>query len=313
MKLAVVLNSSAGTLLGTPIVDAVATVERGFIEAGNEVTCAATPGEDVAEAIRKAVHGDAEVVVVGGGDGTIATAAQLLTGTGKALGILPLGTMNLLAKDLRIPADLSEAVQALAHGHIRAIDAGEVNGRPFLNNSVIGLYPRMVEEREHQRRAHGIRKWPAMGLAAVKALSDFSRLEVAVDLGDGPQRLKTPVLAVANNVYDQGFGQFIKRHSLNEGVLGVYVAKHRRAARFLRLAAKLVLGGWQQDPQLDVYRATKLTVYANRPVLRVANDGEVHSMATPLHYRILPGALRVLVPAEDEPAQEAPTSLARSA
>ncbi len=296
MRLAVVLNSSAGTLAGMHVVDAVAVVERGFQEAGHEVTCVATPGEDIEKAISKAIHGDAEVVVVGGGDGTIATAARLLTRSDKALGILPLGTMNLLAKDLAIPLELEAAVAALAGGDIIAIDAGEVNGRPFLNNSVIGLYPRMVEERERTRAETGMRKWPAMGLAAWHALTDFKRLEVQVDFGEGPKRLKTPVLAVANNVYDDEFGEFIRRHSLAEGVLGVYVAKHRGAARFLRMAARLVLGGWQDDPNLEVYRAQVLTVHANRPKLRVANDGEIHDMWTPLHYRVLPGALKVLAP-----------------
>jgi len=302
MRLSVVLNSMAGALLGRPVTDFIAAVEHAFEAAGHRVVCTAAPGRDVEEAIRRAAQGMADVVVVGGGDGTIATAARVLAGTGKALGVLPLGTMNLLARDLGIPFDLNEAAQALANGEIGSIDLGEVNGRPFLNNSVIGLYARMVQEREHQRHTHNFRKWPAMAIATVKTLVDYPRLEVTIDVGDGPRRLVTPVLAVANNIYDEGFGPILRRASLTGGQLAIYVGRHDNRRGLVRLLGSFLVGKWMTDPRLEVHQAHEAVVSSRRPRLRVANDGEIEWMATPLHYRIRPGGLRVLRPRQSAPS-----------
>lgn len=296
MKFSVVLNSSAGSLLSRPPEEAVEEVERAFAACGHRITCAAAPSHGVQAALERACAGDADVVVVGGGDGTILNAARMLAGTDKALGVLPLGTMNLLARDLDIPLEIGEAARVLANGRIEAIDMAEVNGIPFLNNSAIGLYPRMVREREQVRKHRGWRKWPAMWLAFAKTLIDYPRFDVALDVGNGPQRLVTPFLAVANNAYDEGFGPILHRASLTEGKLAIYASRHAKRWRVLKLIAGIMLGRWHRDPELEVYRATEATVYRRRRKVRVANDGELMELESPLHYRILPRALKVLRP-----------------
>jgi len=303
-RFAIVLNSSAGSLLDRTPADAVATVERAFAQQGHRVVCEAVQGADLPRAIRVARDGSAEVLVVGGGDGTIATAAHLLQGSGKVLGVLPLGTMNLLARDLDIPLDLDAAAAALARGRIDHIDCGEVNGHPFLNNSVIGLYPRMVLEREARRGAHGWRKWPAMAWAFGKVLADFPRLHVQLEMEakDGSYQaldLTTPFLAIANNDYDEGFGPILHRQRLDAGVLALYAARNRRRIQVLRLVAGVVLGRWRNNPDLDLHHVTEAVVHSRRPRLRVANDGEVLTLETPLHYRIRPASLAVLRPAAE--------------
>ncbi|MFM2041522.1 MAG: hypothetical protein RLY86_98 [Pseudomonadota bacterium] len=301
MKLTVVLNRSAGSLAGRSPGEAVAEVTAAFREAGHSVDCTIVPGAEVAGALERARDGAADVVVVGGGDGTIVSAARILADSGKALAVLPLGTMNLLARDLGIPFDIAEAARALAAGRIEAIDMGEVNGHPFLNNSAIGLYPRMVREREQERNRHGLGKWPAMLLAFGRIIAHLPRLTVAIDLGDGqgPQVMETPFLAVANNRYDQGFGPILRRTSLTRGTLAVYASRHRSRWRVLRLIATLFGGDWAGDPELQVTETTALTVRSRRPILRVANDGELLLLPTPLTYRIRPGALKVLRPLLD--------------
>ncbi|WP_119678599.1 diacylglycerol/lipid kinase family protein [Indioceanicola profundi] len=307
MKLSVVLNSSAGSLLDRPPEEAVREVEEAFEAAGHRVVCTAVPAHDIQKALEQARDGDADVVVVGGGDGTIASAAHILTGSGKALGVLPLGTMNLLARDLGIPFDIKEAARALAAGRIEPIDMAEMNGRPFLNNSALGLYPRMVRERERERKRHGLSKWPAMTLAFIHTLLDYQRFEVTLVLDDGPRRLVTPFLAIANNQYDEGLGPILRRASLTDGILAIYASRHRARWRVLKLIAQIMMGNWRGDPDLEVYRTTEATVFRNRRKVRVANDGELLEVETPLHYRILPGALKVLRPGsvqqDAEPAE----------
>lgn len=296
MKVAVVLNLSAGTLLGMPGEAAAAAIARTFAAAGAEVETAAIEAAQCAGAIRRAADGDAEVVVIGGGDGTILTAANALMPKGKALGVLPLGTMNLLARDLGLPLDLDEATAALAHGSIRPIDVAEVNGEVFLNNSVLGIYPAMVQERERQRGRNHLSKWPAMGLAAFKALYHFPTLDVELDLGNGPVRVRTPILAVSNNAYDKGYGPVLRRSSLDAGQLGVYIARHRHAWSLMKLGARMALGTWAEDEELERRTASVVTVFSRRRRLRVANDGEVRRMKPPLVYRMHPRALNVLMP-----------------
>src|SRR5205823_6222409 len=96
-----------------------------------------------------------------GGDGTINAVAAQTRKTAKPLGILPLGTLNHFSKDLRIPRNVPDAVDVIAEKHVAEVDIGEVNGRVFLNNSSIGLYPRMVRIREHQQQRLGRGKWSA--------------------------------------------------------------------------------------------------------------------------------------------------------
>src|SRR4029079_14151203 len=117
-----------------------------------------------------AERGD-ELLVVGGGDGTISAAASALVGTDTRLGILPLGTLNHFARDLGIPTDLDEAAQLIARGHVRRVDVGEMNGRIFINNSAIGLYPLMVVDRDLQRRRLGRSKRVAMLVASLRTLA----------------------------------------------------------------------------------------------------------------------------------------------
>ncbi|UEM04103.1 diacylglycerol kinase family lipid kinase [Skermanella rosea] len=305
MKISVVLNGAAGSLVGQPIEESVSEVKRLFEEAGHTATVTAASGPEIVAAIDRAVASDAEVVVVGGGDGTVATAAGKLMGTDKALGILPLGTLNLYAKDLGIPLDIAEAVPLLAHGRIKPMDVGDVNGTVFLNHSVLGLYPMMVQEREEVREERGLSKWPAMAIAMCKALKRYPLLRVRLETDKGTRRITTPILAVANNPYDEGFGSFLKRSRLDTGELALYVAKHRQPLRMARMMVALVLGTWQRDAELEVMHMTEFTVKSRRRTLKVANDGEVHRMEAPLHYRMLAGGLRMLVPSEESGVQAA--------
>ena len=299
MKLAVILNEAAGTLLGSPIARAVAEIDRGFAAAGVSARVSAARGGAIEREIRAALASDVDAVVIGGGDGTVAAAAGLLLGTGKALGLLPLGTMNLLARDLGMPNTLPAAIRIMAAGHTRAIDVAEVNGRVFLNNSVLGLYPTMVRARERQRGVSGWHKWLAIASAVFKSLRYYNLAEVAVDLGQGPRPVRTPALAVVNNVYhDRPDASFLDRPALDEGRLAVYLANHRTRLGLIGLMIRLALGGWQRDAELESLTVTELTVTSpTRHRLRVAIDGEVVRLTTPLVYRIRPKALTVLAPA----------------
>lgn len=298
MKVTAVLNRTAGSLIGRPMDVVAEAVREGLAAGGAEVMVAITDSAGIGETIRKVLASDAEVLVIGGGDGTIATAANLTAASGKALGILPLGTMNLLARDLNLPLDLAASARALGEGRIAAIDAAEVNGEIFLNNSVLGLYPAMVAERERHRGVRHIGRWPKMAWGMIQALRRFPILKVTVETTTGTRRIATPFLAVSNNPYDAGYGPVLRRSRLDLGQLGVYVSHHTSPWGLLGLVLRMGLGTWAEDEELDLFAVQTITVHSGRRRLHMANDGEVRRLRTPLVYRIRPGALRVLMPRE---------------
>lgn len=301
MKVAIILNRSAGSLVDRPLDGPIAAVRAAFESQGAEVDLRAIDGAECTAGIEKALASDADRIVVGGGDGTVHTAVKLALPTGKPLGVLPLGTLNLLARDLEIPLEIEAAAKALAEGRTRAIDVAEVNGEPYLNSSVLGFYPAVVQERERHRKQHRLLKWPGAAVALAKTLYRLPMLDVRLDWGDGPRTMRTPILAVSNNPYDDGFGLVLRRASLDSGRLGVYVAHERSALGMLRLMGRLVAGTWKQDEALDSFTVTSLTVHSRRHRLKLVNDGEVRKLEGPLHYRINPAALKVMAPSSPNP------------
>ena len=124
-------------------------------------------GKDCAERAAAAVAGKVPLVIAGGGDGTISAAAGAIAGSDTLLGVLPLGTLNHFARDLGISFDLAEAAAVIGAGNERRVDVAELNGRVFINNSAIGLYPLMVLDRDAQQKRLGGR-WSAFATSACR-------------------------------------------------------------------------------------------------------------------------------------------------
>src|SRR5690606_35188167 len=142
-----------------------------------------------------------EAVIVGGGDGSQNLAAVLLAGTGKALGVLPLGTMNLLARDLDMPFDLTEAVDALADAQVDCIDLGDLNGRAFHSLAGLGFLARMAHERQRARADVPFARWLAFALAFLRAISQVDRMSLQIETESGKLVRRCSAVLVTNNIY----------------------------------------------------------------------------------------------------------------
>jgi diacylglycerol kinase family enzyme len=238
----------------------------------------------------------ASTVVAAGGDGTVSGVAASVVGSQTALGILPLGSLNHFAKDLHIPLDLRHAVAVVAAGHLAQVDVGQVNDRVFINNSSIGIYPGIVEEREDLRR-QGHRKWPAAAIATYRVLRRYRGVTVRIEV-DGRQRTwRTPFVFVGTNEYTIDGIRLGSRARLDQGKLFVYVAPRARTRDLPKLLALALLGRATRSGTFEIISATELTIDTRTPRrIRVAADGEVTTMSTPLRYRTCPGALQVIVP-----------------
>jgi diacylglycerol kinase family enzyme len=201
----------------------------------------------------------APLIVGGGGDGTVNAIASVVAGTETALGVLPLGTLNHFARDLGIPLTLDAAVETVVRGKRRPVDVADVNGRVFVNNSSIGLYPAMVHKREKLRRRLGRGKWPAMLWAMHTVLRSHPFLDLTLELDGAAQQ--------------------------RQGRL-----------RLVLLALRALVGRLHQARDFEAGITRELRIDSRHKRVLVATDGEVAALDMPLQYRIRPGALQVIAP-----------------
>lgn len=253
-------------------------------------------GGEVIEKARQAVADGCDPIVAGGGDGTINAVASVVLGTSRTLGVLPMGTFNHFAKDLGIPLDLEEAAAVCLAGYATRVDVGEVNGRIFLNNSGLGLYPSVVRHRERQQEDFGRGKWNAFARALYAVLRRYPFLDVRLGIEGRELYRRTPFVFVGNNEYRMESFRLGGRPRLDAGQLCLYVAHKTGRLGLLRFAWNALFGNLDAQPDLDSLCAPEVRIDTRRRLLHVSADGEVEVMASPLLYRVLPGALNVLVP-----------------
>jgi diacylglycerol kinase family enzyme len=294
----VIVNRSGGAAakMGDMLPDA---LEQAFAAAGTTAEISLLEAKQIPEAIEAAATTGR--VIVAGGDGTAAGAAQILAGSDTELGLLPLGTLNHLARDLGIPADLDEAADIAVNGQPRTIDVGEVNSQVFVNNASIGLYPLMVRKREGLRRAKGWPKWLSSVPAALAALQRLPHHRLRLDWGKGERAIVTPLLFVGNNIYSLDRGEVGKRGSLSEGKLSIYAVAHRRRAALIWFAMRALVGRAERSLDFETLgECETLTVRSSSGSIEIALDGELRRMDSPLEFRIRPGALTVMAPASSD-------------
>jgi diacylglycerol kinase family enzyme len=302
VRVRVIVNRSGGTLKTSNETDdeAKARFSAAFEAAGVDADIRMLAPDALADAFAEAATApDLDAVVVGGGDGTINGAVASLAGTDRPLGILPLGTLNHLARDAGIPAVIDQAVALIAAGHSVPIDLAEVNGRIFVNNSAVGLYPDMVRFRDDQQARTGRGKRIAMLAASLRALRSFHRRRLWISAPGIEAPLRTPLLFVGNNRYQVNLFALGRREALDRGELCVYAVRARSRAHLFWAGLRGIFGKLDQQRDFITAYVTEAEIRSDRPALVLAVDGETATMATPLRYRILPGALRLIVP---EPA-----------
>ena len=292
----IIISARAGAVAGA---DNQTICERlGSIFDANQIDAdisLAQSGAEVIELAQDAARCSYKVLVAAGGDGTVNAVAAAAVDSGKILGVLPLGTLNHFARDLKIPSDLQAAAHTIVAGHTTDVDVAEVNDQIFLNNSSLGLYPTIVRERQKRERL-GFRKWPAFFWATIQAFRRYPFLDVQLRVnGELLDRL-TPFVFVGNNEYAMDLFNVGLRERLDRGVLSIYITRRTSRLKLISLVLRAVAGRLRDDKDFLELCSTEVKILTGRKRLRVAFDGEVDVMKTPLHYRVRPGALRVIVP-----------------
>jgi diacylglycerol kinase family enzyme len=259
-----------------------------------------TPAARLCEVLNAAVATKPDVIVVGGGDGSVSAAAGCVVDTNIALGVLPLGTLNHFARDLGLPLGWRDVVDAFATGEIRAVDVAEVNGRVFLNNCSIGSYAEAVRKRDALRRMGRAGKWWAMTLATIAVFRRLRRIRVRIEANGETLPFRTPFVVVANNRYSGRVLDQSMRARLDEGRLWIYTTRAARHGAILRFIWQSLLRTIDAVDGLEKFAVTDAIVHHDYAGLPVAVDGELAALQPPLRFRTRPGALRVLVPRDKQ-------------
>lgn len=294
-ELEVIINAKSGK---SDHAETIRQLERAFRASDLDAHISlASTGDELARLAKQAAQSRAQIVVAGGGDGSINSVASTLVGSSKMLGVLPLGTLNHLAKDLQIPLSLNEAVQVIAAGHTADIDVAEVNGRFFVNNSSLGLYPSIVRRREKQQLL-GYGKWPAFAWAAMSVWRRYPFLNVQLNVNGQEIKSRTPFVFVGNNQYQMEGFNIGARDRIDAGELCLYITHRTGRWGLIRLGVRALLGRLREVKDFEMMKTREVSIETHRRQVRVSIDGEVTMMDNPLRYRVRPGALKVIVPAK---------------
>ena len=247
--------------------------------------------------IEGAIQAGADRVVVAGGDGTIAKAASALVGQQAALAVVPGGTLNHFAKDHGIPTDHAAAAEVSATGDTTTADVGTVNGRLFLNTSSVGAYVVFVRARERIERHVGYRL--ATLIAALRLLGRVRPFTVELDLDGQVRRYRSALvfIGVGERELQLPFMGSPAKHSRHG--LHVVVVRGGTWARLIAAGLLALFRGTEaiaRKSLADSFVVNECRIELRRPLGRVAIDGEIIELKSPLHYRIHRDALRLVVP-----------------
>jgi diacylglycerol kinase (ATP) len=246
--------------------------------------------------VRRAVKSGCELVIVAGGDGTMTAAAGQLAKSKTVLGVLPLGTGNSFALSLGI-TDLNVAVEAIVAGRMAAVDLGNVNGTYFANFATIGLSSAIARATPNRlKKIVGVAAYVLAGLLPALRSRPF-RCRVRA----GKQKLvfQTYQVIVANGRYF-GHTPLTPDASLSSGHLTFYSTTDATIVDAAKTYAALLLDRQGLLSNAHILDAKTFRVRA-RPAQALAIDGE-RCGKTPARFTVVPGALRVMVPAVTPPA-----------
>lgn len=297
----VVLNAGSGHLETD---ERIATIRGVLTAAGrrHELVPVSDPRNLVREGERAVAWAQANqgAVVAAGGDGTINAMAQLVLPTGLPFGVLPQGTFNYFGRAHGIPTETEQAVSALLTARVHPVQVGMVNDRLFLVNGSMGLYPQLLDDREAFKKRFG-RSRPVAVLAALATLFGRHRnWEITLEADGEVKTVVTPTLFVGNNILQLHQIGIEEAPALREGQLVAIMVKPLSRLGMFGLLMRGARGQLGAADQVTSLAFTRLTVAPRAPHkprrLKVATDGEIAWLQTPLQFGVAPQALRLLVP-----------------
>lgn len=295
MRFLAVLNKDGGTLKTTDLEAFSDRTRETLASKGHEIDIEIVEGPMIVKALEKAAQTpNVDVVMAGGGDGTISAAAAALMGKRKALAVLPAGTMNLFARSIEIPLSLDEAVAAFSDGAVRKVDVATANGRPFVHQLSVGMHARMVRLRSKMEYGSRFGKIRASAKAAYGAFMNPPVMDVRLTIGEAEIETRTTGIGITNNLFGEGHLPYADHP--DGGVLGIYVTVAEQRSDVARFLLNMARGKWRDNDQVEIHQATKVTLelLSGRKNRDCVIDGELCEIDRSTTVEIHPGSLQVL-------------------
>ncbi|GAC1376972.1 MAG: diacylglycerol kinase family protein [Aquirhabdus sp.] len=236
------------------------------------------------------------VIVAVGGDGTVNAVAQALLHGKVPMGIIPLGTFNSVARSLDIPLNPIDAAHIILHGHCHAIHVGCVNQYIYLNNASIGLYPRLIEQREYDNIRYGRFRYVAMISGFTALMREHKKLQLKLIVDGQIKPIETPLVFFGNNQLQLQEFKMNLAECAAMGKLAVVAITELSKWQTLKLMARLQLGTFEEAPEVTAFCADAIRIESRAWQMKVAIDGEIVHVQTPLHFSVAKAALTVIVP-----------------
>lgn len=293
----IIMNEGAGKKGANGETDA---VRRHVSKHGDLITLKPVhKGGSLPDVCKEALDEGFQTIVAAGGDGTIVGVAECLADTGRTMGVLPLGTFNYFARANGIPLEIGPALEALHGAEPVKMHVGEVNGKIFLNNASLGLYPAILSDREKIYKRFGRSRLIAYW-SVLRTLMGFSGSRLMKVTVDGtPRRVKTPLVFVAFSAFQLESFNLEGAEHVRNGEFAVFVAPDCGRWGLLKFAVLLGLRGMRRHKDFELFHGKEVVIEPADGIIRdrlIARDGEKEKMAPPYRFKVRENALNVILP-----------------
>ena len=298
----VILNARSGSQRAA---ETRLVLERVLSESTRSFQITVVSGDALARVAQEKAASGCEVLVAGGGDGTISRVAEAALQAGKTLGVLPLGTFNYFVRSLGIPLELEAAARVILEGSTVHVSVFDLDGRLVLNNVSIGIIPTVLLKRRRLYQRWGRNQFNAYLSVLLTIFRPARRMRLRLATASGEAVRETPLILICSNAYQMEAFQLAGTECLAAGQFALYVARNSGRKTILHLGLRALLRHLRPGQDYEVICASDVTIETlRRREFRATVDGELVKIKSPMRFRVLPKLLTVLAPADnDRPLQ----------
>lgn len=297
MKIIFFYNSKSGTIKESPeLLDIITKQIEAVLKHDDSFEKFDVRENDPGKIIRQNNLTEEDRILIAGGDGTISSVIDKTVDFQIPYGILPLGTFNNFSKCIGMSQYVEESVEQFLSGKVKSVDVGKVNGRIMINNSSVGIYPKLVAIREDHQIRFGLGKPLAMIISFIKSMLLFPLIHVSLESDGKKISALTPFVMVGNNRYELNLFEIGERKSLNEGLLYVYFIKCRTRLCVMRVLLKALFDNLDMEKDFELISTKKAELKIRKHKIRAACDGEIFITTPPLRYQICTSCVKIVYP-----------------
>lgn len=291
-KAAIIINLKAGTVRDLDVEQLKSQISEKFKSKSFETEFYSLTDQKLPALLEKIKAAGCSVAVAVGGDGTVNSVASMLCRQSIPMGLIPLGTFNLVAREFNIPTKVEDAVEAIANQHLADVDMVEVNGKHFINNSFLGLYPAFVKERDKVGFKNKRQKYLAMIKAAKNMLVKFPNLTLSIQTDSEKLKVTTPSVYIGVGAFNFE-SVFTKTSRDAPGIMSVAIARKLGRLENTIMLMRELAGFKNRKDVLKVIETKNLFIEGETAKSKVSMDGEIVDLEMPLSYKIIPKAFKI--------------------